>query len=344
MEFREYAAKEAQEFTDRLTKAAASAAQRVAEDSARQIAAAKTGLAAKAHEADELAAALKNLQAQGEVLRRDLKAQKDRAESLESQLARTQDALKKAEAQRAKVEAAHAIAEEAHAQESRARTAIEAEQKEVRRALDATMAESERLSTEIEAHAAEKAALVEKLTAAQNLAHAAEAKRQTITTLYKASTVRVESLEKAQAESDRAVADARAELDRARQAVVGSDALLERVLEAFEGIAGPTTIGDLLVALADVLAGEFARVALFRVRGNKLEGAHQVGFDLNTDIAKVIIPLGMDSLLARAVASGCIESIEPDEAADVSRAPFGGAPTCALALPIVANGETFGIL
>ena len=340
MEFRDYAGKEAQDFIDRLAKAATAAAQesakKAADEGAHAVEAVKKELKAKTHEAEELAAALKNLQSQGESLRKDLKSQKDRADAAEAHVARIREALGTAEAARMQ-------AESARAQENRTRAAMETEIKEVRKALDTTMAESERLSTQLEAAIAAKAAIEEKVTAAHGQVQAAENKRQTITTLYKAATVRVESLEKAVTEAERALAEARADADSVRGAVMGSDALLERVLEAFEALSVGNTIADLLVALTDALSVQFSRVALFRLKGNKLEGTYQVG-DLNTDIAKVVIPLSMDGLLARAVSSGCIESIESHGSAEGARGPFGGNPTCALALPVVVHGETFGIV
>ena len=88
---------------------------------------------------------------------------------------------------------------------------------------------------------------------------------------------------------------------------------------------------------------EFPRVALFRVKGNRLEGTHQIGFDLTNDIGKVIIPLAMDSLLTRAVTSGRTERLSGD-AIDTSGLPFGGSPSFALAMPIVVDAESIAIV
>lgn len=351
MEFRDYASKEAHEFVDRLVKAAtdvtAASVQKTASEGAKAVEAVKRDLQAKARELDETTASLKNLQSQAESLRKDLKAQKERAEAAEAHVGRIRETLGSAEAARMQ-------AESGRAQENRLRTAMESELKDVRKALETTMAESERLSAQLETAISDKASLEEKLSANHGQLQSVDNKLQTITTLYKAATVRLEGLDKAHKEAERALAEARAEADRAlkaaraeaesaRGAILGSDALLERVLEAFEALSSGNTIADLLVALTDALAGEFSRVALFRVKGNKLEGTYQVG-ELNTDITKVVIPLSMDSLLARAVSSGCVESIEATGSSEASRAPFGGAPTCALALPVVVQGETFGIV
>ena len=103
-------------------------------------------------------------------------------------------------------------------------------------------------------------------------------------------------------------------------------------------------MSDVLTTLVEQLAAQFPRVALFRVKKSHLQGEHQIGFDLKTDIAKVVLPLGMDSLLARAVSSGQIERLAGDELKDGTRAPFSGSPRFALAVPIVAAGETLAIV
>jgi len=99
-----------------------------------------------------------------------------------------------------------------------------------------------------------------------------------------------------------------------------------------------------LTTLVEQLAAQFPRVALFRVKKSHLQGEHQIGFDLKTDIGKVIIPLGMDSLLAHAASSGEIERLAGDELKVNGRAPFSGSPRSALAIPIVAGGETLAIV
>jgi len=115
------------------------------------------------------------------------------------------------------------------------------------------------------------------------------------------------------------------------------------VLAAFQALAAATTIPDVLATFVEQLAAQFPRVALFRVKKSHLQGEHQIGFDLKTDIAKVVMPLGMDSLLARAASTGHIQRLTAGELKD-SKAPFSGSPGCALAIPIVAAGETLGIV
>jgi hypothetical protein len=116
----------------------------------------------------------------------------------------------------------------------------------------------------------------------------------------------------------------------------------DELLSAFQGLAGAATIGDVLTTTVEYLAGEFPRVALFHVKGNRLEGGHQIGFEFDNDIAKVVVPLGMDSLLTRAASTGMTERIENGEGP--AAAPFGGHPGSALAIPIVVNGETTAVI
>ena len=52
---------------------------------------------------------------------------------------------------------------------------------------------------------------------------------------------------------------------------------LDGLLGAFESLSTATTINDVLATLGEQLAAEFPRVALFRVKGNRLEGAHHLG-------------------------------------------------------------------
>ena len=118
---------------------------------------------------------------------------------------------------------------------------------------------------------------------------------------------------------------------------------LDDLLAAFQALAGSTTIPDVLTTFVEQLAAQFPRVALFRVKKSHLQGEHQIGFDLKTDIGKVMMPLGMDSRLARAVSSGQIERLTAEERKN-NKAPFSGSPACALAIPIVAAGETLAIV
>ena len=120
--------------------------------------------------------------------------------------------------------------------------------------------------------------------------------------------------------------------------------MLQEAIGAFQSLAKAESIGEVLTEIVSGLSTEFARVALFCVRGNRLEGEHQVGFDFKGDITNVAMPLSVDSLLTRAVSSGRIERLSAGELKDGKSAPFGGTPTCALALPVVVESETLAVV
>jgi hypothetical protein len=119
---------------------------------------------------------------------------------------------------------------------------------------------------------------------------------------------------------------------------------LDRLAEVFDKLALVTSVPEMLNALADGLAADFSRVALFSVKGNRLEGVHQVGFDSTSDISKVAVPLNMDSLLTRALASNRVEAFAAADLPDTTRAPFGGSPAHMMALPIKVHDEVLGVI
>ena len=120
---------------------------------------------------------------------------------------------------------------------------------------------------------------------------------------------------------------------------------LDELLTVFHALSEATTLADVLTGLVNGIAREFSRVALLDVRGNRLEGAQQVGFDFEGDISKIAIPLSVDSLLTRAVSSRRIESVFAGAYNEASGStPFGGTPACALALPLVVQGATVAVI
>jgi hypothetical protein len=139
-------------------------------------------------------------------------------------------------------------------------------------------------------------------------------------------------------------AESQADVSALRGDVDRLSTLLDASSRAVDDLSAATTVADLLGALVRQLSAEFSRVALFRVKANRLEGEHQVGFDLTTDVSKLVIPLSVDSLITRAATSGTIEHLTGDELKDSSRVPFGGTPTIALALPIAFQGETLAVV
>jgi hypothetical protein len=216
--------------------------------------------------------------------------------------------------------------------------------------LEAAQAEVEAAQALLEEAVADRARFEEAAGVAHSQAEAAEAKLDAVTSLFKTSNSRVKALERAQEEHDRVVRGLQAKLHAQTTVVTASTgdsatlALLDELLGSFEALSGATTIADVLTTLTEQLAADFCRVALFRVKGNRLEGEHQIGIDLPADVGKVMMPLGMDSFLTRAASSGQLMRLTGSELADSSRAPFAGSPSCALALPIVVGGEPFAVV
>ena len=119
--------------------------------------------------------------------------------------------------------------------------------------------------------------------------------------------------------------------------------LFDASVRAVNEMASARTSADLLSELVKRLSLQFSRVALFRVKGQGLEGELQVGFE-DTDITKLVLPFTVDSLLTRALNSGAVESITGSDLAKRLGTPFGGTPTSAVTLPIVMQGTTVAIL
>lgn len=141
-----------------------------------------------------------------------------------------------------------------------------------------------------------------------------------------------------------------AELERARAEVTAlSDqaerltSLIDAAVRAMDDLARATTVADLLASLVKQLATAFPRVALFRVKGNHVEGEHQLGFDMKADVSKLMIPLNMDSLITRAATTGVAAQLTGAELAGSNHSPFGETPATAIALPIGFQDETLAV-
>src|SRR5262249_1584949 len=210
------------------------------------------------------------------------------------------------------LEAVHRAADTASRQDAKTRAGLEEQLRETRGLLDLAMADAEQLRRQIEGGASEGTALKAELSAAR--AAQEHSNRQ----LAAPSTLR-------------------ADLDR----VV---TLLDESVDAVDGLAAATTVAELLAGLVNRLSGQFSRVALFRVKGNRLEGEYQAGFDQTTDVSKLVIPMSMDSMLTRVVSVGAAETLGGDQLTSRGGTPFGGTPAVAVALPIVLLGETLGVV
>jgi hypothetical protein len=331
--------------TDRLMKAVASEVEaqheRVFEEAKATIEAARAELRAAAAEREKLSDRVEELEGEAGTLRSELKGYKDRVDAARNEVAQARNEVAQARNEAAqarndliqardaqkKAEAARAEADAARKQEAKGKSAVESELQEARELLDSTMADAEKFGQKLEAAAAEKAKLAAALTAAQSQLQSMDAQRQTVTALSKSNAARVQTLERTLAETDRKFG-----------------ALLQQALGAFHSLAKAESIGEVLTEIVTGLSTEFARVALFCVRGNRLEGEHQVGFEFKGDITNVAMPLTVDSMLTRAVSSRRIERLSAGELKDSKSAPFGGSPTCALALPITVEGEALAVV
>jgi hypothetical protein len=347
------------ELAKRLSKAAAAEADvrlKHLSAEARKITDALRGeLAEVIGEKDALAISLTDARAQLETLRGQLATEQKQGqaaqkalEASQKELEASQKELSEAQSSNKRLDAAHAEAVAAREKEAAARATLEADLQGIRGQLDSARKETKRAAAEAEAAVAERRKAEVALSAANSQAQAAEAKLSAVTTLFKTSAARVQALEREQEQQAAAMRElegrthAPADMDGELPHAAGAG-VLDGLLGAFDALSAATTIGDVLATLGEQLAAEFPRVALFRVKGNRLEGTHQIGFDLTNDIGKVIIPLAMDSLLTRAVTSGHTERLSGD-AIDASGLPFGGSPTFALAMPIIVDAESIALV
>ena len=271
----------------------------------------------------------------GELLgvRSELETAVERGEIISSQLADARLTNERLEALRDELTLARD-------EDARARASAEEDGRTLRESLETA-------ETRLAQAAGDRAALEEAISIAHSQTEAAEAKLAAVTDLFNKSAARVKVLEREQHEHARALRDLEARIKTpaaAPAAAVSAAPIFDDLLAGFQALESAATMSDVLTTLVEQLAAQFNRVALFRVRKSHLQGEHQIGFDLSTDIAKVVLPLGMDSLPVRAVSSGLIERLSGDELTDGAGAPFSGSPRFALAIPIVAAGETLAVV
>jgi hypothetical protein len=125
-------------------------------------------------------------------------------------------------------------------------------------------------------------------------------------------------------------------------------AFLSRSFDHLIALSAPfadvSTEDEVLDAIVGGLATEFTRVALFRVVNNSLTIGQHLGFDFPADPTHLVIPHSIDAVLERAITSGQIELLSDDALADSAGTPFGGTPTCSLALPIDLGDDTVAVV
>jgi chromosome segregation ATPase len=341
--------------------------------------AAKRALENEREQNEQLANSLAEAQAQAEMSRADVVDAQAQIESLKSLLAKESERAEAAdrdldaaiEAHTA-VDAARLEAEAWARREVQARADLDTELTETRTLLDASVAQVTQLNMQMEASASEAGTLAADLSAAQAEIESAHKQREAVAAQLEASRLRLQNLERSHAAHEETIRrlesglnDALQSEASAREMAAGTDAdvarahadmaalrsdvdrlgsLLDASIQSVDELSSATTITDLLASLVRQLSVEFARVALFRVKGNRLEGEYQIGFDETTDVTKLVLPLNLDSLITRAAASGIVEQLRGSELDDSSRAPFGGSPTSALALPVSFQGDTIAVI
>jgi chromosome segregation ATPase len=354
-------------------------ADRAGEEARTTLDAARRALEAERDQTEQLANALAGAQAQGEMLRADVTDFEARLETLQANLARERERAEAADRDLdAAIEAHTAVdvsrleAEADARHQAQARAALEQELAEVRQQLDVAFSQAGRVGMQLESSLAENRTLSADLAAAQAEVEAGARQREALDSQLEASRAHVQVLERNQNTHEESLkrleiglsdalqaeasaremaagvevelAAARAELELLRTDVDRLSSIFDASSQSVDELSSMATIADLLASLVRQLSVEFTRVALFRVKGNRLEGEHQVGFDDTTDVTKLVLPLGVDSLITRAASSGIVEQIRGAELDDSSRAPFGGTPTLAVALPVSLHGETFAVV
>ena len=334
------------ELVARLSKAAAetsdAAVRRVTEEAQKAQAALSARLDSAVRERNAAAAALQEGQAQSEALRREAALATQRADATNAELTAIRRLVQELEA------AQLALAGERD-EEARRRGSAEQELHQMRQRVDAVQGQLAAVNRQLESTIAERGIAEEATSIAQSQAQAAEAKLTAVTELLKTSAARLKTLERAHGEQEQRIRELDARLKALPTAAHDRTAsrsitMLDDLLGGFQALATARTIPEVLTTLVEQLAAQFPRVAMFRVKGNHLQGEHQIGFDSKTDIAKIMMPLGMESPLTRVVTSGRIERLSESVRAESTGALFSGAPTCALAIPITVAGETLAVI
>jgi len=235
---------------------------------------------------------------------------------------------------------------------------------------EAAETDSVRTRQRLDAETSERQKLAAALEEARNQLRAIDEQRLALASQLNGTSAQISALRNANVENERSrrelqtrldaalateaslrhrIADGELEMARARMESQSTNLTavslsVDRLLSGFEQLAAAGTTQDILAALASALASDFSRVALFSVKGKRLEGVLQIGFESTSDISKIVIPLTPTSLLAKAMLSDRVEAFPADELDASVRGPFGGTPEYVLALPIAVHGETLAVV
>jgi flagellar biosynthesis chaperone FliJ len=128
------------------------------------------------------------------------------------------------------------------------------------------------------------------------------------------------------------------------QAIKAASMPLDWLLAAFQKLATSDSLNSMLTNIVESLANDFPRVMLFNVNGSRLDAQHQRGFSFKGDLSKIGVPLGTDSLLARAVTSCRIQGASASELSESSRKLFGGKPSFVLVMPVAVRKKTLAVI
>lgn len=318
-----------------------------------------------------IAAQLETETARVAALAAQVETESARAAALSADLDAANLALREAQEGRLKAEAAQQAAvtelrgvrellEAARAEATRASDAFQAEAAEkallqqshgtivqdLQSKLDAAAAELSTLRVSL-ADAAERAG--ERANASDVELRTLRAQLQEQTEVLGTKDARVEAAEAAVAAMRKQVDEAHAisdgvsaELTAMRERVRGTTEMLNGAATSLDALGSATTVDGVFSNLLRQLAPQFERAAIFRVKGNHLEGEIAAGLDDSVDISKIVIPLGLRSVVTAAVTSRGLEHATKEQI-DESRSPFGGSPASALAAPLVFEGEVLAV-
>jgi hypothetical protein len=120
--------------------------------------------------------------------------------------------------------------------------------------------------------------------------------------------------------------------------------LIDRMQDVLERVVRSTSVEDVLATVAEGLAEDFSRVAVFTVNDNRLEPTHQYGFDANSGIEKVLVPLNTDSLFSQAAHADVVQAIAPAAVAKSGGPSFGGTPNRIVTAPVKVRGEVLAVI
>lgn len=119
--------------------------------------------------------------------------------------------------------------------------------------------------------------------------------------------------------------------------------LIDRLQDVLERVVRSSSVEDVLATVAEGLAEDFSRVAVFTVNDNRLEPTHQYGFDANSGIEKVLVPLNTDSLFSQAAHADVVQAMAPAAVAK-SGPSFGGTPNRIVTAPVKVRGEALAVI